>query len=136
MGNISISANSSSRELETIAMAIHQAIRLPIVIVSLNRTGIIIEKDRVVDYGYIDPILETALEENRVIRTIPRSGRYKGTYYIVSPLHDDKGQAIAAIGIVDIFGITGLTELFGNYSELYRQVDGYFKKANSNNLPR
>jgi hypothetical protein len=136
MGYISISANSSSRELETIAMTIHHAIRLPVVIVSLNRTGIIIEKDRVVDYEYIDPILETALEENRVIRTIPRSGRYKGTYYIASPLHDDEGQAIAAIGIVDIFGITDLTELFGNYSELDRQVDGYFKKANSNNLPK
>ncbi len=123
MGQISISANSSSRELETIAMTIHNAIKLPVVIVSLNKTGVIVEKNRVVDYKYIDPILEKALEENRVIRTIPRSGRYKGTYYIVSPFRDDKGQAIAAIGIVDILGITDLTELFGNYFELDRQVE-------------
>ncbi len=136
MGHISISTNSSSRELKTVAMTIHHAIRLPVVIVSLNRRGIIIEKDKVVDYEYIDPILEKALEENRVIRTIPRSGRYKGTYYIVSPLRDDEGQAIAAIGIVDILGITDLTELFGNYPELNRQVDGCFKRANGNNLPR
>ena len=136
MGQISISANSSSRELETIAMTIHHAIKLPVVIVSLNRTGIIIEKDKVVDYEYIDTVLEKALEENRVIRTIPRSGRYKGTCYIVSPLRDYEGQAIAAIGIVDILGITDLTELFGNYPELDRQVDGCFKRANGNNLPR
>jgi hypothetical protein len=48
----------------------------------------------------------------------------------------DEGQAIAAIGIVDILGITDLTELLENYPELDRQVDGCFKRANGNNLPR
>ena len=129
MRYISISMESSGKELETIARAIHQIIKLPVVIASLNRPGLIIEEGRVLDYEYIDPILKKVLEENRVIRIVPDRGRYRGFSYIVSPLRNDEGQAIAAIGIVDTYGITDLTELFGNYPGVTRQVDTFFKKG-------
>lgn len=80
------------------------------------------------DYDYTGPILERVLKENRVIRAIPKSGKYKGTPVIVSPIRNKDGEVIAAVGIVDVIGIIDLASLCEAYPHIVQQVSDYFKK--------
>ncbi|HIH98842.1 MAG TPA: DUF2111 domain-containing protein [Thermoplasmata archaeon] len=75
---------------------------------SKNKGGICIEKGAVIDFEYTGPILEQVLNENRLIQTIPTSGRYKGVPVIVAPIRNSNGDAIAALGIVDVVGTINL----------------------------
>ncbi len=43
-----------------------------------------------------------ALESNSTIRTVPKTGDYAGTPVTVTTIKDAKGEAIAAIGVVDV----------------------------------
>ena len=100
---IIISADSTSREIAPLAMAIHEAvIGLPVTMKSLNKHGVRIETGRVLDYDYSGPILEEALTKNSTITTIPKTGEYSGTPVMVTTIKDENGNAIAAIGVVDI----------------------------------
>ncbi len=101
--DIVLSADSTSKEIAPIAMAIHEVIvGLPLTMRTLNKRGVRIEMGKVLDYDYSGPVLEMALESNSTIRTIPKSGNYSGTPVIVTTIKDEKGNAIAAIGVVDI----------------------------------
>jgi len=101
--DIVISADSTSREIAPIAMAIHEAvIGLPVTMRTLNKRGVRIETGRVLDDDYSGPVLEEALKKNSTITTIPKSGDYSGTPIRVTTIKDEKGNAIAAIGVVDI----------------------------------
>lgn len=101
--DIVLSADSTSREIAPLAMAIHKAvIGLPVTMRTLNKRGVRIETGRVLDYDYSGPVLETALKKNSTITTIPTSGEYSGTPVRVTTIKDENGNAIAAIGVVDI----------------------------------
>lgn len=128
MGVLQISKDSSARELEPIAMAVHQLVGLPVAMRSLNKGGVHIIGGKVVDYDFSGPVLEQVLAEGRVVKTIPKVGLYQGVPVSVVPLFDDSGEVIAALGIVtDVIANqlgekVDLPNLFRCYPEIARQV--------------
>ncbi|MDD1694959.1 MAG: DUF2111 domain-containing protein [Methanoregula sp.] len=120
-----LSCNAESEELEPIVLAVHELIhRLPVTAKSVDRDGIRVEEGRVVDRRYTGPVLLEAIAKNTLIKTTPKSGAYKGVPVTVSPIRDKDGNAIGAIGIVDITGIFDLATLMENQSAIIKQVCG------------
>ena len=100
---IKLSDDSTSKEIASVAMAIHEMVAgLPVTIRTLNKRGVRIEDGKIVDDNYSGPVLELALETNSTIKTTPKSGAYKGIPVVVSTVKDEDGNAIAAIGIVNV----------------------------------
>ena len=100
---IKVSADSTSKEITPIALAIHEMVAgLPVTMRTLNKKGLRIEMGKIVDNNYSGPILEMALETNSTIKTTPKSGAYKGIPIVVSTVNDENGNAVAAIGIVNV----------------------------------
>ena len=120
--NIQISADSSAEDIAPFALALHELLRLPVTMRSLNKMGVRIEKGNVLDNNYSGPILELVLKENKTMRSIPTSGKYAGIPVVVVPLRNKEGYGIAAIGVVDVVGTVDLGYLFGDYPEVVKQV--------------
>jgi hypothetical protein len=117
-----LSANSTSRDLLPIALAVHELLnRLPVTMRSKNNLGVKIEDGDVKSESYTGPVLETVLTENRTIKTKPESGDYKDIPVIVVPIRDSTGLPIAAIGIVDITGIFDLADLMKRQTEWWKK---------------
>ncbi len=119
---IQISADSGAEEVAPFAMAVHELLGLPVTMKSLNKKGVRIEKGKILDNNYTGPILEQALSENKIIRTIPTSGKYTGIPVVVVPLRNREGYGIAAIGVVDVVGTVDLGLIFGDFPEVVKQV--------------
>ncbi|MDE4907509.1 DUF2111 domain-containing protein [Methanogenium marinum] len=120
-----ISTDSDSGDLTGVAFAIHEIInRLPVTARSLNNPGVRIEEGVVVDDAYTGPILELAMRKNHLIKTIPKTGAYANVPVSVAPVHNSKGEVIAAIGLVDITGIFDLATLMEHQSAILKQVCG------------
>lgn len=76
--SFALSANSTSRDLLPVAMAVHEILnRLPVTMRSKNNRGIKIENGEVKSESYTGPVLETVLKENLTVKTKPESGDYK-----------------------------------------------------------
>jgi hypothetical protein len=120
--NVQISADSGADGLVPFAMAVHELLRLPVTMRSLNKKGVRIEKGKILDNNYTGPILELVLKENKTIRAIPTSGKYAGVPVIVAPIRNKEGYGIAAIGVVDVVGTVDLGLVFGDYPEVVKQV--------------
>ncbi len=120
--NIQITADSKSEDITPFALAVHELLRLPVTMRSLNNKGIRIEKGRIIDNNYTGPVLEMVLKENKAIRTIPTSGKYTGIPVVVVPIRNKEGYGIAAIGVVDVVGTVDLGYIFGDYPEVVKQV--------------
>lgn len=120
--NIQISADSGAEEITPFAMAIHELLGLPVTMRTLNKKGVRIEKGKILDNNYTGPVLEQVLKENKVIRTIPTTGKYTGIPVIVVPIRNKEGYGIAAIGVVDVVGTVDLGLIFGDYPEVVKQV--------------
>ncbi len=105
---IKVSADSTSKEITPIAMAIHEMVaELPVTMRTLNKRGVRIENGKILDNNYSGPILEMALETNSTIKTTPKSGIYEGIPVVVSTIKNEDGNAVAVIGVVDV--VHGLT---------------------------
>jgi hypothetical protein len=128
MVNISLSENSSSEEILSVAKMVHELFSLPVTMRSKNKKGVRLEKGKVIDMDYTGPVLEDALSRNSVIHTIPDSGAYKGIPVVVAPITDSEGKAIAAIGVVDVVCTIDLATVFGSYPQIVRQVEEQKKK--------
>jgi hypothetical protein len=125
MNRYVISPGSTADDLEPLGLAIHDLLnRLPITARSRDVSGIRIEEGRIVDRSYSGPVLERVLRDNIVLKTTPASGAYKGVPVIVSPIRDSSGNAIGAIGVVDITGIFDLATLMEHQSAILQQVCG------------
>ena len=125
MHRYTLSASAVADDLEPIAIAIHELLnRLPVTVKSRDKPGIRVEGGRVVDRHYTGPVLEDAIRANRLIKTTPTSGAYKGVPVTVSPIKDGEGGAIGAIGVVDITGIFDLATLMEHQSAIIKQVCG------------
>jgi len=125
MHRYTLSASAVADDLEPIAIAIHELLnQLPVTAKSRDEPGIRVEGGRVVDRHYTGPVLEDAIRVNRLIKTTPTSGAYKGVPVTVSPLRDGEGGAIGAIGVVDITGIFDLATLMEHQSAIIKQVCG------------
>jgi hypothetical protein len=101
--DIRVAADSTSEEIAPLAMAIHEmVIGLPVTMRTLNKRGVRIERGKVLDHDYSGPILEMALETNSTIKTTPKTGVYTGIPVVVSTIKNEDGDAIAAIGVVNV----------------------------------
>jgi hypothetical protein len=58
------------------------------------------------------------------LKETPREGAYRGVPVVVSPIRDESGAAIGAIGVVDITGIFDLATLMEHQSAILQQVCG------------
>ncbi len=125
METYEISAVADARALLPMTMALHELVyRLPVTARSRDRRGLRIENGRVVDDNYSGPVLEEVLAANETRRVTPSTGTYRGTPVAVVPVRDSTGQAMAAIGVVDITGIMDLASLMEQHGEITRQVGG------------
>src|SRR3989304_823856 len=112
MAIINLYESSSSKEILPVAMMVHELFSLPVTMRSRNKKGVRLEKGKVVNSDYTGPVLEEALARNCVIHTIPENGAYKGIPVVVAPIQDSNGEAIAAIGIVDVVCTIDLGAVF------------------------
>jgi hypothetical protein len=120
-----ISSGSKAADIEPVGIAFHELLNhLPITARSREFPGIRIEDGKIVDRNYSGPVLEQAIEENKVLRVTPRTGAYRGVPVVVSPIRDSDGAAIGAIGVVDITGIFDLATLMDHQSAILKQVCG------------
>ncbi|MDO9326962.1 MAG: DUF2111 domain-containing protein [Methanoregula sp.] len=125
MHRYTLSCSAEAADLEPVVIAIHELIhRLPVTAKSLEKDGIRVEEGKVVDRHYNGPILIEAITTNRTIKITPSSGAYRGVPVTVTPIRDNDGNAIGAIGIVDITGIFDLATLMENQSAITKQVCG------------
>lgn len=109
---IVISKDSTAEELAPIAKAVNELLVIPVAMRSKNKKGVRVEKGEIIDYDYTGPILERAIEENRLIRTMPLTGRYARIPVVVAPIRNKKGEVIAALGVVDVVGTVDLGAVF------------------------
>jgi len=122
---IVINEDSTAEELAPIAKAVNDLLVIPVTMRSKNRKGVRVEKGDVVDFEYTGPVLERVLEENRVIRTTPLTGRYAHVPVVVVPIRNRKGEVIAALGIVDVVGTVDLGVVFANYPRVLEQIKSH-----------
>lgn len=107
-----ITQDSKGKELASFALALHNLIKLPLSMRSLNEKGVLIEDGKIIDYNYTGPVLEQALRENKSIRTVPKTGVFKGKSVVVAPIQDSDGNVVAAIGLSDAYGAIDFIECF------------------------
>ncbi|MBP1929301.1 hypothetical protein J2741_001848 [Methanolinea mesophila] len=120
-----ISSSSRAEDMEPVGMALHELLnRLPVTARSKERPGIRIEDGKVVDRNYTGPVLEEVLHRNVLIKQTPVTGEYRGVPVVVSPIREEGGEAIGAIGVVDITGIFDLATLMEHQSAILKQVCG------------
>ena len=125
MHRYSLSCSAEAGDLEPVVLAVHELIhRLPVTAKSVEKDGIRVEDGRVIDRHYVGPILLEAIAKNIPIKTTPTSGAYKGVPVTVCPIRDNEGNAIGAIGVVDITGIFDLATLMEHQSAILKQVCG------------
>lgn len=120
--NVQISADGSAEDISHFAMAVHELLGLPITMRTLNKKGVRIEKGKILDNNYSGPVLEDVLKDNKMMRTIPTSGKYAGIPVVVVPIRNKEGYGIAAIGVVDLVGTVDLGFIFSDYPEVVKQV--------------
>lgn len=108
MAELEINENSTSEELESIAIALYGIIGLPITMRSKNHKGVRIEGSKVVDYNYTGEYLEEGLKTGNIIHGLAKSGPYKDMPVIVSPIKNKAGKTIAVIGAVNLSGFIDL----------------------------
>ncbi len=125
MNDSVISSSSLPRDMVQIGLALHEILnRLPVTVRTRDHRGIRIEDGQIVDTNYSGPVLEEVLATNRKIQKTPEQGPYRGVPVIVAPVRDNNGDAIAAIGVVDITGIFDLATLMEHQSAILKQVCG------------
>jgi hypothetical protein len=125
MHRYTLSCSTEAADFEPIVLAVHELVhRLPVTAKSRDKDGIRVEDGRIISRNYNGPVLLDVIAQNRTIRVTPSSGAYKGVPVTVSPIRDNDGNAIGAIGIVDITGIFDLATLMEHQSAILKQVCG------------
>ncbi|MDD1657775.1 MAG: DUF2111 domain-containing protein [Methanomicrobiales archaeon] len=125
MARYVIAEEGTAQDLIPVLLCLHEIVhRLPVTGRTRGFPGARIEDGRVVDSAYTGPVLEQVLGENRLVRTTPKTGVYKGVPVVVAPIRDDRGAAIAALGVVDVTGLFDLATLMEHQSAILKQVCG------------
>ncbi|OPY37709.1 MAG: hypothetical protein A4E35_01138 [Methanoregula sp. PtaU1.Bin051] len=125
MRSYTLSDSAGADDLEPFVLAVHDLLnRLPVTAKTREKPGIRVEDGRVVSREYTGPVLEDVIRLNKLLKTTPSSGAYKGVPVTVAPLRDADGFAIGAIGVVDITGIFDLATLMEHQSAILKQVCG------------
>jgi hypothetical protein len=125
MHRYTLSCSAEAADLEPLVLAVHELIhRLPVTAKSREKDGIRVEDGRVIDRHYNGPVLLEVLSKNQTLQVTPSSGAYKGVPVTVTPIRDRDGNAIGALGVVDITGIFDLATLMEHQSAILKQVCG------------
>ena len=125
MHRYTLSCSAEAADFEPIVIAVHELIhRLPVTAKSLEKDGIRVEDGRIIDRHYNGPVLLDVIAKNQTIKVTPTSGAYKGVPVTVTPIRDKDGNAIGAIGVVDITGIFDLATLMEHQTAILKQVCG------------
>ena len=125
MHRYTLSCSAEAADLEPVVLALHELIhRLPVTAKSRDKDGIRVEDGRIVDRHYNGPVLLEVITKNITIQITPSSGAYKGVPVTVTPIRDRDGNAIGAIGVVDITGIFDLATLMEHQTAILKQVCG------------
>jgi hypothetical protein len=125
MHRYTLSSSAEAADLEPIVLAVHELLHnLPVTAKSREKEGIRVEDGRVIDRHYTGPVLLEVISRNQTMQVTPASGAYKGVPVTVTPLRDGDGNAIGALGVVDITGIFDLATLMEHQSAILRQVCG------------
>jgi hypothetical protein len=120
-----INEDSTAEELAPMAKAVNDLLVIPVTMRSKKRKGVRVEKGKVIDLEYTGPILEQVLEDNRVIRTTPQTGRYAHVPVAVAPIQNKKGEVVAALGVVDVVGTVDLGAVFSDYPRVLEQIKSH-----------
>ncbi|AKB83883.1 hypothetical protein MSBR3_3305 [Methanosarcina barkeri 3] len=120
---LTISEDSGSEDLETLAVAVHSVIGLPTTIRSLKRKGLRLEKGQILDRDYTGPVLEEVLKTNKIVHKVPTEGVYRGKHVVVAPIHSKDGEIVAALGVVDILATIDLQSVFQEYTSVLEEVE-------------
>ena len=120
---LKICSDSTADDLEPIAIAIHTLLGIPITIRSLNCKGIRMERGIIMDREYTGPILEEVIKVNETIRTVPKEGTYRGKSVVVAPIRTVEGEAIGAIGVVDLVAALDILSMFKEYPGVIDEVE-------------
>ncbi|MDD2439917.1 MAG: DUF2111 domain-containing protein [Methanosarcinaceae archaeon] len=123
ISSIVISEASGPKALEPIAFAVHALTSLPTTIRSREQKGLRLENGEILEREYTGPVLEEALKRNCIVRTVPQKGVYKGKPVVVTPIRSEEGQAIAALGIVDLVAALELSDIFQGYPDVIEEVE-------------
>ena len=125
MHRYTLSCSAEAADLEPVVLAVHELIhRLPVTAKSRDKDGIRVEEGRVISRNYNGPVLLEVIAKNVTIQVTPKTGAYKGVPVTVTPIRDKEGNAIGAIGIVDITGIFDLATLMEHQTAILKQVCG------------
>ncbi len=125
---LKLCADSTKEDMENIALAVHSLCGIPTTIRSVRHKGLRMERGEIVDRDYTGPILEEAIRTNRLIRTRPLEGVYKGKCVVVTPIRANTGEVVGAVGIVDIVASLDIYSIFMDYPEIVDEVEGAKKK--------
>ncbi|WP_342304622.1 DUF2111 domain-containing protein [Methanolobus sp. ZRKC5] len=120
---LKICPDSTADDLEPIAIAVHTLLGIPITIRSLNFRGIRMERGLIIDREYTGPILEEVIRTNSMIRTVPKDGVYRGKSVVVTPIRTIQGEAIGAIGVVDLVAALDILSMFREYPGIVDEVE-------------
>ncbi|OPY52549.1 MAG: hypothetical protein A4E48_01090 [Methanosaeta sp. PtaU1.Bin060] len=122
MVKLVISEDARGEELAPLALAINEAIRLPITLRSANFPGVRVEKDEVIESVYSGPVLEEVIRTGKPVQAIPDRGAFKGVPVSVAPIVVE-GKVVAAVGVVDVIGTVDIPEVFGAYANVVKEVE-------------
>ncbi len=120
---LKICSDSTADDLEPIASAIHTLLGIPITMRSLNCKGIRMERGVIMDRDYTGPVLEEVMKTNSIIRTVPSEGVYRGKSVVVAPIRTVRGEAIGAIGVVDLVAALDILSMFREYPGVIDEVE-------------
>lgn len=118
-----ICADSTADDLQPVAQVVHALLGIPVTIRSKNYKGIRMERGIVLERNYTGPVLEEVLLTNTVIRKVPSDGTYKGKSVVVVPIRAHGGDAIAAIGVVDLVAAMDILYMFREYPGIIEEVE-------------
>ncbi len=122
MAELVISERSGPSDLAPLALAANAILGLPVTLRSLGAPGVRVEGGKVLDDEYSGPVLEEVMRSGKAVRTVPKSGVYKGVPVSVAPIRDRDGKVIAAMGVVDVIGTIDIPAVFGAYTEVVKEV--------------
>lgn len=120
---LKICPDSTADDLEPIAIAVHALLGIPVTIRSLSFKGIRMERGLILDREYTGPVLEEVIRTNTMIRTVPKEGTYRGKSVVVAPIRTVQGEAIGAIGVVDLVAALDILSMFREYPGIIDEVE-------------
>jgi len=107
------------------ALSVHNALRgIPVAVKVVNGTGALIEDGKSLFYSPECKALNVVFSGNPVKQIRIGEGKYMGAIMFAAAIVNNRGQRVAAIGVIDAHGTLSLGEFVSNDDCIDRQVCG------------